>query len=333
MKNANWVNRGVLGIAILVAISMAALANPDVMDKSFDVKENGWLKVESDIGSIEVEARGGDKVEVKVVREIDTRREEKIKEFLDNLVVEMVQRDNDVIISAEFQNNWHRRNWDYNDVRVEFIITVPKKFNVDLSTAGGSISVGDLEGKVEVETAGGSLLFGNINGTVRGRTAGGSIKLESCVGNADVRTSGGSIKIGDVDGDVRALTSGGSIKVDKAKGDVLAETSGGSINIEEVMGNLEASTSGGSVKASISKQPEGDCSLETSGGSVTVYLAEDIAVDVNAKSSWGRISSDFDIAGWDEDEDESYARGTINGGGPKLYLRTSAGKVRIRKMY
>ncbi len=333
MKVTTQISRWIyLTIATMFVLSIAVSANPDVIEKSFTVKEGGWLKVESDVGSIDVDARSGDKVDVKVIREIDSRREEKVKRFLENLQVEITQSGNDVIVTAEYKERWNRRSWDYDNVRVEFLITVPRKFNVDLMTAGGSIAVGDLEGQVQVETAGGSLRFGSITGEVHGRTAGGSITLESCNGEVDVRTSGGSIKIGDVDGNVKALTSGGSIKVAQAKGDVLAETSGGSIKVEEVMGNIEASTSGGSIKASITQQPKGDCRLETSGGSVTVELARDIAVDINAKSSWGRISSDFKIDGWDEEEDESYARGTINGGGPKLYLRTSAGKVRIRKM-
>ena len=147
--------------------------------------------------------------------------------------------------------------------------------------------------------------------------------------NLDVETAGGSIKIEDLTGKVDAHTSGGSIKLGRIDGLVDVNTSGGSIKVEEVTGTVRAHTSGGSIKASISKQPTGDSKLTTSGGSITVYLADDIAVDLTARTSGGRVRSDFNVNG---ETTKRSIQGAINGGGPKLVLKTSGGSVKVKQM-
>ncbi len=145
----------------------------------------------------------------------------------------------------------------------------------------------------------------------------------------DLKTGGGSIDVSDLNGKIDARTSGGSIELGRIKGDVDINTSGGSIKVDEVIGNIDAHTSGGSIKATISKQPTKDAKLSTSGGSVTAYLLPSIKVDLDASTSGGRVKSDFDVDG---EVSKRSVRGEINGGGPKLKLKTSGGSVSVRKL-
>jgi DUF4097 and DUF4098 domain-containing protein YvlB len=147
--------------------------------------------------------------------------------------------------------------------------------------------------------------------------------------SVDLKTGGGSINLSDLKGTVEANTSGGSITLGRIQGDVDVQTSGGAIRVDEVAGNIDAYTSGGSINAKISKQPSYDCRLRTSGGSVTVYLAPQIAVDLEASTSGGRVNSEFDVDGLVK---KQKIRGKINGGGPKLELKTSGGSVRIKSL-
>ena len=147
--------------------------------------------------------------------------------------------------------------------------------------------------------------------------------------NVDLDTSGGSIAIAALIGEVEAYTSGGSIKLGKIVGDVNVKTSGGSIKVDDVAGAVNAKTSGGSIRVSMSRQPEHDSKLSTSGGSVTAYLKPGIAVDLSASTSGGSVSSDFSVNG---SVRKTSIEGEINGGGPKLVLRTSGGSVRVEKL-
>src|SRR5207245_7672233 len=71
----------------------------------------------------------------------------------------------DTSISKHFSLSLHDALPIYKSrLQAEYKIVVPKKFNLDLKTAGGHIKIGDLEGEAKAVTAGGALKFGNIQG-------------------------------------------------------------------------------------------------------------------------------------------------------------------------
>lgn len=300
-----------IGLLMFSSFLMAAVEGD--IHRTFNVQKDGLLTIEADIGSIEIKTAGGNEVDVKI--DFDRRRgsSSQLRDIMRDIDVNFHHSGKDVRVDLEYDRDFSSF---WNSVgkylKVKFMVTVPREYNVDLHTSGGSISVDDLNGEVKSRTSGGSLYFGSIAGPVYGKTSGGSITLRGCKEQVKVTTSGGSIDIGEVSGNVSAHTSGGSIKID------------------QVMGIIDARTSGGSVTAYISKQPEGNCSLKTSGGTVTAYLARDVKVTVNASTSGGKVHTDFPVM----------VRGTlnkrslnaeINGGGPELYLRTSGGNIYIKE--
>jgi DUF4097 and DUF4098 domain-containing protein YvlB len=317
MKNFNFKYLLLTVMAVFIFLFNSCYLDEEsvhgTLEKTFPVKEGGNLLVNTDIGSIEVDTGSEPMVSIKVFRKVRSSSRKKAERILGDFVVDMRKEGNDVMVTADYK---HSRRWfswfQSNRLSVRFVITVPAVFNVDLRTSGGKITVSDLEGEVKSRTSGGSLRFGMIKGPVYGRTSGGSIRLNGCRGEAEIRTSGGSITIG------------------QAEGKVDAHTSGGSISVEEVQGTILASTSGGSIKARISKQPAADCRLTTSGGSITVYLLKEFKLDLDAKTSGGRVYTDFPIM-VSGTISRRMLRGTVNGGGPEFYLRTSGGSINIKK--
>jgi DUF4097 and DUF4098 domain-containing protein YvlB len=285
------------------ALLVPAIVGADTVERSFDVKPGGTLRIDTDQGSIDIRSAPGNQVRIHVEREARSGDDSDFELRFD-------QRGDDVIVEGEKPDSgW----FGSRRFRIRFEIEVPERYNLDIETAGGSISIADLEGDVNCHTSGGSLSIDDIDGRV------------------DCRTSGGSIDIGRIEGSVLAKTSGGSIRIDRSGGSVVAKTSGGNITVDEVFGSIEATTSGGSIKATISQQPQGDCRLSTSGGRVEVTLASSIAVDLDAKTSGGRVNVDMPVT-VQGSVGRSSLQGKVNGGGPELYLRTSGGSIHIREI-
>ena len=319
------------------------------IEKTYNVKAGGNLTVTSEFGAIEIQTAEQDEIEIVITKAAKSLKRS-AKEALADFEVSFSPEDTDVHIEGKFKHG--REHWRkiLNRLEIRFHVTVPKNYNVDLSTQGGSIKVGDLDGTVRAHTSGGSLRFGNITGTVWGRTSGGSIKLTSCGSPVDLKTSGGSIEVVDVAGDVQAQTSGGSLRFGAIQGSIWGKTSGGSIKVascsggadvqssggsirlESVGGNVNAKTSGGTIRATMTTQPQDACSLRTSGGGITLTLIPDIAVDVEAETSGGRVSTDFAVESAIQGKvPRNRLKGSINGGGPLLKLRTSGGSIRLQK--
>ena len=122
---------------------------------------------------------------------------------------------------------------------------------------------------------------------------------------------------------VRATTSGGGIRLTGLTHGVMAKTAAGPIYAEFVA----------------SKSSFSESNLETSVGDVVVYLPPDLPVTVRATidSAMGhRMISDFpevkvSSEGGNWDAREVYGQGAINGGGPLLKIRTTAGNIELRR--
>lgn len=316
--------------SIILAITLLAASSAfaDVIRRGFTVAEGGTLKLEGAYGNIKV-VTGGTGVAVEITRDADGRRGAR---RMQEHKITFEQRGNDVVIESDFDDDdrfsWF--SWD-DDYDVQWNIRVPDRYNVDVSTSGGSIELDDIGGTADARTSGGGIRTGRLGGPSTLKTSGGSITIGGGSAEIIAHTSGGSISIGDTTGRVEAKTSGGSIKLARVGGEVVARTSGGGIRIEDASGTVDASTSGGSIHAHISRQPSGDSKLSTSGGGVVVTLAPSIAVDLDAHSSGGGVSSDVPVTIRGTHDDNSL-KGQINGGGPRLVLRSSGGGVRVKSL-
>lgn len=308
-------------IASFSIAAWAAIESP--IHKTFNVAPGGTLTLEADVGDVRVSS-GGTGVTIDVKRR--ARSEEAMRDF----VVTFDQQGNDVRVRAKYDRPSHWFGWS-NDVDASFVITVPSQYNLEISTSGGNVKIGDLQGQVRARTSGGDLDLGKINGPVDARTSGGDMSIASVRGRLELHTSGGDIKIGEADGPATAKTSGGSIEVRRVGGDLYAHTSGGSIAIDEASGAIDASTSGGSIRARFTQQPRGDSRLATSGGGITVSIAGNVAVDVDAHTSGGDVETDLPITILGKQSEGDLA-GKINGGGPRLVLRSSGGSIKLRRM-
>lgn len=193
-----------------------------------------------------------------------------------------------------------------NNESVSFEVLVPRQFQVDVNTSGGSIRLENLEGKID------------------GRTSGGSINLGSLTGKVDVRTSGGSITITESMGELNARTSGGSVSATKSSGIINLSTSGGSMRLEELSGEVSASTSGGSIRANIIDLT-GDISLRTSGGSITAKLPRGLGLDLELRGNSVRIP----LENFSGESKRNQIIGKMNGGGYNVSMRTSGGGVQV----
>lgn len=299
----------------------------DVFTKSFAVASGGQLMVQLDRGSIEVKTADANEVNIEIVRKADSER------VLKDHVITATFENNTVRVTGEYtgpnSSGWFRKS---PRLKITCHITVPRKFDADLKTAGGNVSVIELTGKTEARTSGGNLNFEKLDGPLTARTSGGNVDAANCRGGVDVRTSGGDIRLTNIDGAAVARTSGGAIRAHHIVGNTEVKTSGGDIEVTDIKGKVEAGTSGGNVVARLSAAPAEDCSFKTSGGDVTVALVADAAVNVDAHTSGGHVSTDLPIVRTTEGKQKrTELRGKLNGGGPLILARTSGGNVQIEK--
>jgi hypothetical protein len=127
---------------------------------------------------------------------------------------------------------------------------------------------------------------------------------------------------------LRLQNSNGAIDVVAVKGTVRAETSSGTVKGRDLTGSIEASTTNGAVRLEVTAIAPGGIRAETVNGSVELTMPTSAKADIQARCVNGRISVD----GLKLDGGESTRRrveGRLNGGGPKVVVDTTNGKIQI----
>ena len=219
----------------------------------------------------------------------------------------------------------------------------------------GVIHRGDVSGDFLSTAGGGTYQIGRVSGNVTILTRSGEIHVGAAGARADLKTYGGDIVIGPVTGDLKAQTLAGDIRAGHVGGSAFIETSGGDIRVAHVGGSAEARTAGGDI---ILPAVAGSVRAETGGGEIRIAVtAREARGGIVVRNSGGDVTltlpgnfrGEFDLTATDVDNDESairadfpeiavtrrsgsqHASGTVNGGGPKVTVRTSSGSIRIRR--
>lgn len=307
-----------LSLGILLAAPAALQAKSGritrLAEKTFTVQPGGNFKATTQGGDITIRTADIAEVRITAKQVVRASTEEEADEILAKLTLTMEQAGNDVTAEAKYEKrasgSWFG-NWP--PVNVSFEVTVPKHFNLNLNTSGGDVTAATVQGNVRARTSGGDMKFDRVDGEIDAHTSGGNIILKEGTALA---------KLG---------TSGGDIEVDRAGGPTQVSTSGGDITINSVSQLLSATTSGGDVRATLTEPMKQDAVLSTSGGNVRVEVVKGAGFELDASTSGGDVRAEgVTITIAKGGVGKSRLAGTVNGGGPRLKLRSSGGDISVR---
>ena len=285
--------RTILPLCLLFSLSAIA-ATEEQFTKSFSVQPGGKIVVDVDMGSIDLFAtNASNEVVVDVWRKIGRKKKTDEEAYLREHPVEISQDGNTVSVRcrSKSKTKWSWGFTERNQNEAKYTLVVPAQFNARLDTAGGAISASDLTGEVKADTSGGGLRFSRLHGPLEGNTSGGGIHVTDCEGKLRIETSGGGITVAGGSGSLKAETSGGPVSVSKFRG---------------------------------------PANLQTSGGGITLRLPANAAFELDAETSAGGVSSDLPVTVVGKHE-HGRLKGSVNGGGHPVVLRTSAGGIHVVK--
>jgi TonB family protein len=172
---------------------------------------------------------------------------------------------------------------------VQFIITVPANFSVEVTTGAGDIETSDIGGRAVLLTGGGNIRTGKV-GFLLAQMAdtanrqngidpiGGALHEHHNRRDASVRvaepgppvakletTNGGHITLLDIAGDVDAYTAGGHVQAGNIAGNAILRTGGGHIRAGQIKGSARLETEGGNITVG---EAGSQVSVRTGGGQI-----------------------------------------------------------------
>jgi DUF4097 and DUF4098 domain-containing protein YvlB len=274
---------------------------PQGFEKKFSVQSGSKLEVDLKTGG-SLTISGWDKDEVLMTGRIGGRD-------ADDCEVDATQSGGTVRLTAAYRGHRNSRT-----SHLEFTIHVPRRFNLDLETMGGAISLESLEGKMEGRTMGGALMLRKLAGTLRLTTMGGDITLSDSDVDGTVGSMGGDVLLDNVSGEVKATTQGGKVTQKNvrnsssrnAKGEVTIRTMGGDINVDDAPEGTDVNTMGGDIHIrnaahhARAKTLGGDITIDDIDGSIiATTLGGNVDVTMTGDPANGDRSADISSLGGD----------------------------------
>ncbi len=292
------------------------------LSRALAVTEGGQLAIDTHRGAVRVESWDKAQVEVKIEKRADVFTAVEAERLFADFEIEIEVNGTDVQLRG-------RSHGDRGSPLLElsYVVKVPRRFDVELETIGGGISVGDLQGEVRVETSKGRIEIGHIiKGSVDARTSGGSVRITKIEGgNGQIYTGGGSIEVGEVTGDLNLKASGGSLRVGAVVGELLAQTAGGSIVIGRGGESIKVATAGGSIQIDAA---DGDVQVETAGGGIRVGP---VGGNVLAETAGGSIQ--IGVSGGAIKAKTAGGSISVEGSGGPVVVATAGGSIRVREAH
>lgn len=277
----------------IVIGAMMALSMVQQTDTTFAVGNATRLDLDSQGGQVVIAV--WDRNEIRIQAEHSRRS-----------VVEVRQRRGEISIEA-------------NAVRggmsgiVDYIITVPRRFDLKIEGMYTDITIDGADGVVEAETMQGDILIRGGRGEIHASSTTGRIRVEGAEGRIEVETVAQEIRISDSSGEIRAQSVGGSIIME---------------NLDA--SSVDASTVGGRVTYTGTIEADGMYFFGSHGGSISLVIPADSDVEVSLASLYGSISADIQGAP-DRFQRGKRATFTMGSGRAIIEAETFGGRITIRE--
>lgn len=220
--------------------------------------------------------------------------------------------------------------WDRNEVRVEAVKQVkgPSAEKAREAMKALRIEVRPSAGAIEILTRyprKGDGLFDWLSGSNVNMSVTYKIKAPREL-VANLQSTNGGVRLVGTRGRAELTTTNGGVSVEDVEGNLRLRSTNGGLTVVDAAGTLDGVTTNGGITAHLT-EVDGDISLRTTNGGVTLRLPESLRATVDIATSNGGVHSDLAVEGGQKTRRS--LTGDINGGGGKLFVRSTNGGVRL----
>ena len=298
----------IVGMALLLVLAAAAQGGSDKEFKqTVDLAAGGRLTLETFKGSIELTSWDQNKVEIVArIEPGDDVSSEYAQRSVEATEIDVWSSGRSLSIRSDYEavpceqdvdKGWHigcSKTLPY----VHYQIKAPRNLSIRLEDHKSEIDISGFDGDLDLDTHKGTVKLADLTGEIR------------------LDTHKGRVEASGLSGDIRLNTHRGRMRLAGLRGRVRVETHRGEISIDAL-------------------EIDGSSRLETHRGHIVLSLPESQGFDVRGEI--GRradFDSDFDITlrtSGRRDRNRDRIEGTINGGGPEIYVNTYRGEIRLRR--
>jgi DUF4097 and DUF4098 domain-containing protein YvlB len=332
----------------------------DTLQQAFPA--HGNLRVVCDHGSLTIAPADDNTLRVVVHKKVYAPSQNDANKYNDGTKPQITVTGNSVVLNANTNGAGEH------GVEADMEIFVPRDATLDVASKRGDVTANDRKADVKVELQHGDVTLNDVSGTVNISLQSGSVRASKIAGDLEVEGHIDNVTIDEVAGavhlngdffddirlskiaktvtfkssrsDMQIASVPGDLEIagDEVRGNDLSGpsrlifTRSKDVHIENVSGDLQLETTNGDVEVrAADKLPLGRISLSSKRGSISLVLPPKAGFQVQAVTSKGDITSEFEALKIDQSNGSARASGAVGNGASKLQINAGAGDIRITK--
>jgi len=237
-----------LGFALTVAgvagctAGATAAQQRQVTEKVFSFQPGGELTIQSQNGSVTIEAWDRPQARIQITREVRAGTSEQAASLMKELRADVTIEQGRIAIESQYPKRSESVGFlelfgqHVSALTIHYYVQVPSRTGLHLATSNGEVHVRGIVGEVAAKTQNGSIDVMSVAGPVRVSTTNGSIRVLGVDGSAKAVTTNGTVTA-----ELRSVTGGGPVELSTTNGDVMLMLP------SDIKATLDASTTNGRV--------------------------------------------------------------------------------------
>ncbi len=201
-------------------IAMADFSEQETAEwrKTYELSPGGRIEINNVSGKIEVSPGEGNTVEVYAKRIGKASSKDAAKSALDR--VQIVDSSDGGVIKVETKVDRSGTTFGHSQTQVEYVVRVPERANLKVSTVNGGLELTGLDGRVVAEATNGGIRASDIGGAIEASTTNGGVEVDLAAVAEDgvkLECTNGGIKLRlprDAKATINARISNGGISAD-----------------------------------------------------------------------------------------------------------------------
>ena len=304
--SARTLKKNAASCTLLLTMFVATQANAEEEQyaKSYTVTDAANVRVKVDRSSVRVKTSDTNQVEFRVTSEGFAA-----VKIGGELHIDSQQNGNAVELSVRSSP---QVTFFLNTKRIRTEVRMPKNANLQLESRDGRVELSNLNGKIVVHTSDGAVNASKLSGSIDIRTKDGDITADALTGAFALDSGNGKVSGTALEGKCEVFTRSGSIHLAGRFDSLDLKSENGAITARAEPGSKIVST----------------WSIETKDGSVNVEVPKNFQANLDAKTEDGHVYLGIPVSAVGETGKKA-VHGTLNGGGPSLYIRTADGSIHL----
>ncbi len=317
------------------------------------------VHIVSDRGNITVNTWDEPKVKVSVQKSVGATTESEAAE-IDKQTVPLITS-NGITLTV----NANTGGAGDKPVKSDLEIFIPKKAALDVASKRGDVTVRQRQGEVKISTSRGDITVDEVTGNASLSVRRGNITATKINGDLNVDGRVNETTIAEVSGAVRLngdffegmnLSKVGksvtfksartdldfakvgemqmesdSLQASGATGPMRITTRSKNIRLDDISGDLRIEDSNGEIEIHAVRGPLGNIQVDNRHGRVLLTVPAKASFQLDARTTYGDIESDFEGIKVNSAEHEARATGSVGSGGPTIRINTDHADIEIRK--